>query len=314
MRWVNRALVASVLVCAGCGNYSTEDLEFYAALPRREDLRVAVPADGTAGAATVCGALGADDEWLKAKPTSDGLNRGVGFFVGLIDVVRRYPPTWRGDDQRRWGPFVDDKHPDREVQVLITRTYPSPGAPVYSYQFQARPKGDGAFTTIIDGLFEGPSASRGKGSVSLFFQRFWDLGLNEWDTPHATAEAIYDRASDPVTISLDLQQEGFGVVGFRYEYVGYADGRGSFSYRFQDAAGNVLQASAAYDATGAGRSRVSFTRAGEITPIGYFDQCWDSSACLVYVYDPLNLTGTVVPPATEAGDLAQCVPVLNPPF
>ncbi len=34
----------ALAVLAACGNYSTEDLRFLAALPTREDLRVAPPA------------------------------------------------------------------------------------------------------------------------------------------------------------------------------------------------------------------------------------------------------------------------------
>ncbi len=91
---------AASLALAGCGNYSTEDLRFLAALPRREDLRVAVPSQTGASALSVACAGGTADVWLWAKPTSDGLNSGVDFVLTLVDAVRRYPPTWREKDAR----------------------------------------------------------------------------------------------------------------------------------------------------------------------------------------------------------------------
>lgn len=284
---------AAALVCAGCGTYSTEDLRFLGALPHSEDLRVDVPEQANGNAATVCATRSAD-MWLWAKPTSDRLNAGVAFVVGLVDLVRRHPPTWRDDDQRRWGPFDADEHPGREIQILMWRTYPSElgGAPQYDYEFQARWKGTPDFTTVIEGSFEGHSASRGNGTVTLYFQSLWDLQMNEADAPHGTMLIEYERAAEPATIVLDLGQQGFGVASFRYEYAGYADRRGTFRYRFQNAAGEVAQVTSSFDAAGAGRAAVEFwsTRGN-----GSFQQCWDSTACLVYVDDPLNLSCGAAP-------------------
>jgi hypothetical protein len=118
MRWVNSvavtALAAATALTGGCGNYSTEDIRFLSALPRKEDLRVAVPAQSApppgalvsrAATSLSCPTLPGDATvWQWARPTSDGLNAGVDFVVGLIDTVRRYPPTARHEDSRRWGP------------------------------------------------------------------------------------------------------------------------------------------------------------------------------------------------------------------
>src|SRR5512138_592816 len=136
MRSVTRAAAIAALGIAlgGCGNYSTEDLRFLAALPQREDLRVEVPAQGNPGALVGPCATRSADVWLWAKPTSDGLNAGVEFVLSLVDAVRRQPPTWRKDDARGWGPFDDKNHPGREIQILMARTYPpaSAGRPVYA--------------------------------------------------------------------------------------------------------------------------------------------------------------------------------------
>ncbi len=315
MRRATNAVAATALLCAGCGNYSTEDLEFLVALPQKDDLTVAVPAPSASGAAVVCPVRSADT-WAWAKPTSDSLNAAVGWIVGLVDVVRRYPPTWRDADQRGWGPFDAEEHPGREIQVLIDRSYPPAlgGRPQFHYQFQARWKGAPDFTTIIEGWFDGASASRGSGDVTLFFQSFWDLGMNQPDTPHGDMHIVYDRASDPVTIALDFTQDGFGVVLFRYEYTGYAGGRGNFNYRFRNLTGDEAVVRASYDAAGAGRAAVSFTP--NLSPVSYgYDECWDANACLVYVNDPFGMCLATPPPtACSFGSVSACPTVPVPPF
>ncbi len=285
-----------------CGNYSTEDLRFLAALPTQSNMSVAVPADGSSGAATVC-PIGPADVWLKAKPTSDNLNSGVRFVVSLIDVVRHYPPTAREKDLRRWGPFPDDRNPGHEIQIVLRRTYPygSEEVPVYAYQFQER-EGGGPFLDIIAGTFEGASASRGRGTVVLDFEAMWTLHTNEPTTPHGTMQIAYDRISDPVTIDLSLTQEGFGVVQFDYGFAGYASGQGRFDYRFRNLNGDVLTVVTGYDAAGAGRAAVGYVAAGGGT--GSFRQCWGPAACLTYVDDPMNFScGT---PPCSGGLYALC--------
>ena len=76
MRWVNSWLAAALCLglCA-CGDYSTEDLRFLAAVPSRADLRVEVPEDALSdpGVArqVVCATRPADT-WLRAKPSPTG--------------------------------------------------------------------------------------------------------------------------------------------------------------------------------------------------------------------------------------------------
>jgi hypothetical protein len=313
MRSVTRAALVLAAGLAGCGNYSTEDLRFLAALPQREDLRVAVPAQGDPNALVGPCLTGTADVWLWAKPTSDGLNAGVDFVLGLVDVVRRYPPTWRSDDERGWGPFDDEKHPGRELRIVITRSYPPAlgGAPSHAYAFQARVKGTAPFTTLIGGVFDGASASHGRGSVVLDFEAMWTVGVANPDTPHGNMQIAYDRASDPVTVDLVLAQDGFGIVRFAYGFAGYRDGRGAFDYAFRNAAGDLLTVAASYDAAGAGRAQVAFTAAAGGS--GSFRQCWDGAACLTYVDDPANYS-CVAPPPCSFGAPADCPAVPAPPF
>jgi len=311
MRSLTRSALAAAVALAGCGNYSTEDLRFLAALPQREDLRVEVPSEGTAGALGVC-LSGTADVWLWAKPTSDGLNAAVGFLVSLVDAVRRIPPTWRTEDARGWGPFDDENHPGNELRIVIVRRYPpaSGGEPVHDYVFQARPKGTLPFTSILGGTFQGGSASRGSGGLVLDFEALWALGMNEADTPHGSMQVLYDRASDPVTIALQIAQGGFGVVPFAYGFAGYAGGGGAFGYAFRDVPGNRYEVTAGYDVAGAGRAQVSFT--GAMGGSGGFRQCWDAGACLLFVDDPNGYSCGGVP--CSFGTVADCPAVPAPPF
>lgn len=311
MRSVNRsgrAAAAALALLAGCGNYSTEDLRFLAALPTRADLRVAPPTDGTAGAATVC-TNGSADVWLQAKPTSDGLNAGVDSVLALVDVVRRVTPTAREENARRWGPFPADRHPGREIQIVMIRSFPygSEDRPVHAYRFEARVGSAGPFDPVIVGSFDGASARRGRGEVSLDFQRMWDLGINDPTTPHGRMDIVYDRLGDPVTIDLGFTGAGFTVEQFGYGFAGYRDGSGRFDYRIRDTTTNdVLTVTTGFDADGAGRASVAFLAGSGAA--GSFSQCWNAAACLTFVRDPVNFTcGS--PPCSFGGYPADCVAV-----
>lgn len=322
MRSGNRsfaALAALAALAAGCGNYSTEDLRFLSALPRRDDLSVTVPASaaaaqaalaGPTAATALCNPPGVATVWQWARPTSESLNAGVSWIIGLIDNVRRYPPTHRDEDSRRWGPFDDDKHPGHELQIVIDRSWPTGagGPPVYAYRFEARAGGTAAFTPLIVGNFRGASASRGDGDVTLDFEAFWAVGVANPDTPHGSMTIGYSRSSDPVTTDLNLLAApagGFGVVAFEYLYSGWASGVGAFDYQFTNGAKDVLEVRTGFDPVGAGRLRVTFTRFSD-GATGTFDQCWDAGGCLVYVYDPANYNGLTPAPPYTVGSLAAC--------
>jgi hypothetical protein len=308
------ALLAAAFALSACGNYSTEDLKFLAALPQREDLAFKVPAPEQAGALTACTTRDAT-LWLWAKPTSDGINAGVDFLVSMVDAVRREPPTWRADDARGWGPYDADRHPGREVQVVIARTYPTElgGAPRYVYVFQARWKGTPDFTNVLAGAFDGGSASRGRGWLVLDFDALIALGMDDAGTPPGTMQVGYDRASDPVTVQLALSAGGFGVVNFGYRYAGYAAGGGVFDFAVRDAAtGNLFFVSAGFDRESAGRAQVAFQTPGGFT--GGFQQCWGPGACLVYVNDPFNYSCDPPDEPCSFGVATDCPAVPASPF
>lgn len=321
MRWVNSRLAAVLGLCLGlcaCGDYSTEDLRFLAAVPSREDLRVEVPAEaavaaGASAQVAACPTRPADT-WLRAKPQSDQLNAAVEFLLGLVDVVRRQPPDWRAEDARGWGPFPDARHPGREIRVTIVRQYPDgpEGPPAFFYAFDARvAAGDGAWTTVLAGSFAGASASRGTGTLGLDFDALWTLGMADADTPRGRMGVEYDRSGTPVTIGLLLEQDGFGLAQFGYQFEGQPDGSGRFTYAFRNADGDLLVVTASFDAASAGRAAVGFRTALGIT--GGFRECWDPTACLVYVDDPVAFSCGGSAPCSF-GEVSACPAVPSPPF
>jgi len=311
--WTRTVALAVGLALAGCGNYSTEDLRFLAALPQREDLAFKVPAPAGTGALSSCPPANAS-VWLDAKPTADNINAGVDLVLSLVDLVRRQPPTWRTKDARGWGPFDSGEHPGREIQVIIARTYPAElaGAPRYGYAFQARVKGTPDFTTVIWGVFDGGSASHGKGGVILYFDQMIAIGISGPTTPPGTMQIAYDRTSDPVTLQLVLSNDGFGVVQFGYRSAEYGAGGGLFDFAIRDGSGNLLFISTGYDAEGAGRADVGVQLAGGGT--AGFRQCWGAEACLVYVLDPGNYSCPAAEWPCSFGVETDCPAVPVSPF
>ncbi len=309
--WTRTSALALAVAAAGCGNYSTEDLRFLAALPQREDLAFKVPA-APSGALSACPPANAN-VWLAAKPVSDGINGGVDFLLALVDKVRSISPTAREDDRRIWGPFDAREHPGREVEVVMVRSYPPElnGSPRYSYAFLARWKGTASFTPLVGGAFDGGSASRGRGLIVLDLDAMTSLGMNDGTTA-GTMQIVYDRASDPVTIQLALSSDAFGVLQFGYRYAGYAVGGGVFDFAFRDQNGTLLYVSTGFDAQGAGRAGVAFRTAGGVT--GGFRQCWGANACLVYVLDPSNISCPAAAQPCDYGVEADCPPVPASPF
>jgi len=319
--------IAAVLLlgaaASGCGNYSTEDIRFYEALPTRPDLRVEVPlsagvAAGVTAAAPACGTSGSAEPWLEARRTSDGINASVDWLVGLVDAVRRVPPTTRLEDGRIWGPFDDDKHPGVRITISITRSTLADGTLEHLYRFQATRPAEPSATvyTILSGRFAGPSATHGEGALVLDFDEIHRAGMQDADTPHGRMDVAYDRTVDPRTIDLVVTSTGaFGLVQFNYLFEGHQDGRGRFLYRFQKPAAqgagtDTLTVSASFAADGAGRGHIGFQAGSGVA--GAFDQCWDAGACLTWHDDPTGYSCGSVVACPVAGSESACPDVALP--
>jgi hypothetical protein len=314
------SLLALALALAGCGTWSNEDLRFYQALPTSPELHLAVPSAqavpvvaGAAQAATVAcdPALGPATIWEQARPTSDDINRSIDRVLGLVDVVRRHPPTTRLPDGRIWGPFDDEHHPGIQIQIVIMRSFPAGlEAPQYDYAFQARlGAGVEPFRPILEGSFVGPSARQGHGGVRIHFATIWLLGMADPDSPRGEMQIQYDRTAEPRTVQLALARAGFGLAQFTYSFQGYVDGRGRFHFAVVDARGDRIELDAGFDAAGAGEGVAMFTTAAGAT--GSFRQCWKANGCLSRIADPTGYSCPGGTPCDLGVDALDC-PVVPP--
>src|SRR5438105_4545192 len=299
MRLGSETLIAAALLCCACGNLSNEDIAFLEALPRRDDLHVAVPANAAQPACL----LGDASQWRGAKDTGDKLNAGVDGILALVDAVRAISPSSRRPDLRVWGPFPDRSHPGVEFEVSILRIPPPPGSgnatQAWSYAFDARRDG-GKYLEILYGVFVGAQARSGLGELQIDFDNSRALQINSPNDPTGTAFFHYDLTGDPRIVQIDLGAAGLGLSQFDYFYAGYTNGSGRFDYLFPDAQGNRYTLQTWFTRSGTGKAHILVRTPPPLTLSGTIDECWDASACLTYLVDPLDLTPACAgkPPGT----------------
>jgi hypothetical protein len=298
----SKTLLAMALL-SGCGNYSTDDVRFLAAVPTTEMLKVDVPASAAVAvsaalaldgqqAPAACG-IGTAEIWVKARATGNDINAGVGVVLWLADLIRTLEPSRRATDSREWGPFDDRNHTGFEDLITLTRQTSGCASDVsvcYDFALQARPKGQGPFTSILVAHFQGGSAEHGHGSLDVDFKAMQDLGMNDADSPGGTMTITYSRTGDPRSIDLQLHQPTAKLAEFDYQWRRYTDGHGSFLYQFADIGGNTVTVNTRFDAAGEGRADVDVRLASNGTHVGY-SECWNSRACVSWVDDALNFTG-----------------------
>ena len=279
-------LLLLIIFCFACGNLSNEDVAFLEAIPQKEALQVQVPKN--AASQPAC-SLGDATIYESAKSTGDSINAGVSGLLSLVDAIRAMPPTTRDTDSRTWGPFPDGSHAGFEVEVQMQRQIDETGTPWrWDYSILERPKG-GAFLTVLEGNFFGPQAKDGTGRMTLHFENSVKLGINQPTDPQFPMHIYYDLGDNPRAISVDLTEGlGFGLPSFDYNYTGFADGHGGFGYAIAGGNGCTTEVTTLFTALGAGRDSFH-VRCGPFLS-AEVQQCWDVSACLTFVNDPLAST------------------------
>jgi len=286
MRSAFKGFAALLLLCA-CGNLSNEDIAFVEALPRNADLHVLVPVQS---AQQAC-ALGQASQWaVGARDTGDKLNAAVDAVLGIINAIRSSSPTSRKPDLRVWS-FPDQKHPGVQMEASLLRVATQPGsdpaAQPWSFAIDAR-RDSGPFLEVLYAYFVGSEARTGQGVIAINFDNSRALQINGPTDPTGVMMIHYDLGS-PRTIRIELGATGLGLSQFSYFFSGNPDGSGHFDYLFSDASGNRFSLQTAFTATGAGKAHMS-VRVAASGATGTLDECWDATACLTYVLDPLSIT------------------------
>jgi hypothetical protein len=307
MRSGGKAL-AGLLLLVGCGNLSNEDIAFAEALPHRSDLHVQVPPQS---AQPAC-ALGEATQWvLGARDTGDKLNAAVDAVLAIVDAIRSSTPTSRKPDLRVWS-FPDQNHPGVQIEASLLRVATSPGtapaAQPWSFAIDAS-RGNTGFLELMYAYFVGADARTGQGVIAINFDNSRALQVNAPNDPTGIMMIHYDLTSPARTVRVELGATGLGLSQFSYFFSGNADGSGHFDYFFlEPATANRFSLQTAFTAAGAGRAHMQVRTAAGAT--GSLDECWDATACLSYLVDPLSITpictGIVPGLCPVQGDVAAC--------
>jgi hypothetical protein len=276
---MKHAAITAVLVLAGCGgNYSNEDLDYQLSLPQRSDLVAQLPST----VENPCEA-----EYHKTTRGVVAEFRGiVDAFLGLIEAVRRYPPTSRLPDRRIWGPFPNDKHRDWLVRVVIIRNGPVDAPTSFDYTVDFRPlRGNEAdWKAIIKGSFE-PHAGvrRGIGQLHLITKDARDVGYPLDDLAGVFSLDInYKTDAFPIFVGTDLT-DGMGHPA-SYTYHENQDGSGDMSFTFQPQGASQLadefEIISRWNSSGVGRGDARVTH-GTFAGLKGID-CWGMDTCPTY--------------------------------
>ncbi len=270
-------LAAGLALLLGCGNYSNEDLDFQLALPEQSELEVKMPQALSVGNAA--------EYYVSTRNVVIAVNSVAAALVGLVDNVRGYTPTSRNGNQRVWGPFPEDKHPDWQMRVLMSRE--DEGAR-FSYRFQLRLAGQAGadFVDLMTGWYAATGgARRGTGQLVLDTTALRTLGYPVDDDFEdlALLTLDYSTAAYPFTIRMTATKVvTAGGNQTTYDYAQNEDGSGTLTFvmPLEQAVldSNELSMTSRWLGSGAGRADASLTR-GE-RAIG--TDCWGIDSVATY--------------------------------
>jgi hypothetical protein len=234
--------VVGALAVAGCGNYSNEDLEFMNALPKQSDLSVNMPA--RTSAVTV---LEEAELARLTHETTRGLNGLTRTLVGLVDLIRSYPPTSRTRVSRVWGPFGagpnETKNLDWQRRMIMTRDALDPN--VFDFEIAVHKIGaaDTDWPVFIRGSFDaGKTARQGSGHLEVITVdvRAEGLDLTDWNkVDHLEIDykaPVPAPASDPIHIAIKLTNldptpnDAMPAPTMTYDYQATDEGQGQMTF------------------------------------------------------------------------------------
>lgn len=336
-------LVAALLMAAGCGNLSNEDLLFLAAVPSASEvaLDVAPPEQSTALRQALVGQPAS--LYAHAATSAADINQGVENILALVDNLGRgYAPTERTNDTRIWGPVSDVDGKGLTLRLEIRRTARPDDETGPRYEFCVQMGRDEEVTGVANHCGEGDtgglyevlgghydpiaaqgSARNGSGDLRLDFARLNALGaatdgaggvflLDYHFLQDGADKQIAITWEDPPFASeLPLGDLSYiyartpaGAVSFDFALQADIVG-GGFSNPFSDAL-ETLRVSARWIEEGAGRGDVTIS--GGDVPSGsaaIWTECWNDAQLRTFASFQAAFDPTQ---DTQEGDAASCPP------
>lgn len=297
------AAVLAALAAAGCGaitNQPLEDLVFVEALPSAADLAFAGPGDGAGRQALGAGVRrdaasscdGDSPQWVfcLGHELAYVVNAFTHQTLGIVDVVRRLPPSERGDDFRAWGPYPDDQRPGGRWRLEVRRSHGDAG-PSYAWRILLFPAGADAPVEVTDGSFvPGPGGtSRGVGRFTFHGKAARDHGLAAEADPDELA-MTYDLGAEPRRVGCRVTGADGTVLDFENDLAD--DGAGGWSYAVDlaiEADGirnDLLEVRARWAADRAGRADAQLTLESPRLPAGPWtlQECWGAAPGFSLLY------------------------------
>ena len=154
------------------------------ALPKQGELSVEIPARSSAVTIVEEAELA-----RKTHETTRGLNVLTATLVGIVDLIRSYPPTSRTPDGRIWGPFGpganETKNLDWQRGMIVSRDMLDPK--VFDFEIAVHKIGTSDLTwpVFVRGSFDpGKTASQGQGHIEVVLAdvRAAGLDVSDWGT------------------------------------------------------------------------------------------------------------------------------------
>lgn len=289
-----------LLFIFACGTVTNgpfdDDANFLAALPDEARQTVGFGDDTTDAAARGLGDR-ADLVELSVVIAAQ-VNGFVLGTLGLVDRVRELPPTERGDNTRRWGPYEGDC--GVSASLLMSREFG-----VYQWSVLGHPTEGDDGTVLYGTHFSGETVVGGDGSFVWDHGRWasW-CGLDE----SGLVTVDYDNRDgvDLLVLVEHLSLDGAEPTDWTYAYT-RTDTLGDFQYRTvsdlaedgSDELATVTVRDRWIPGTG-GRSDAQVTGGGFGDTLWQWSQCWGATGRLTFQTDSLALTETV-------GNEADCV-------
>jgi hypothetical protein len=289
-----------VLMVAGCGNYSNEDLQYMNAVPSGNELVATLPAYSAA--------LPVASEAELAKTThsvTTQFNQMIDNTMGGVDTIRSYEPSSRTPTSRTWGPFASTKHVGWDWQLIVS--HDDPQSTEFSYELDVENTADtsAGWLTFVTGSFGATEGVRkGMGSMTVTTKALTNAGFpfDQGTAPFDILTVNYSTLSYPITVDMTIDRTADAtnaVASVVYSYAGQADGSGQMSFTLTGnlVAGPAIETVAVVSAwlpTGAGEATQTVEQ-GDGAGLTQ-SECWDTSFAATYNSKPWLTTENVGDP------------------